>query len=515
MKYKNIIVMLIALFVFIYNNIGSFAAENYQLLQIDTGDGQVIAYMEGCGEIEQVECQIGMRPCKEVEVEKVIDDQISFNTIILIDNSLSITEENKVKLKDILSAYIDVKYDNEYVSIATFGEDIQFLTEMTNDKELLQTVIADGIQHNNQDTYLTDILFDLLDTLDDEIYTRFIVITDGVDNKAIGITKEELVSKLNKNSHPIYTLGHIYKSNESELENLFSLARVTNGKEFLLDNIDDISPLVTELSDVQKLIRVKAEIPNELQDGSSKKVLYTIKNGTVIDEIVANVDMPFTIMEEIPEAIEEEKTDTVVETVVVKVPVIEKAEEPIVEPVEIPEEKVSANDKNGEMTISFVAIGLIIVAVILLIVNKRKKNPIKASREKIVKNENEVIKPIVKEETVHVLKEEEGTVLFNSRYLLVLKDIKDSNRVFKYPLDNRVVIGRNTDKVNIAIDYNYTVSGIHCEIYVHNNRFYVKDLNSSNKTYLNGHLVEGEREIRVGDLIAFGEVEFRIDIIPI
>jgi pSer/pThr/pTyr-binding forkhead associated (FHA) protein len=103
----------------------------------------------------------------------------------------------------------------------------------------------------------------------------------------------------------------------------------------------------------------------------------------------------------------------------------------------------------------------------------------------------------------------------DSRYLLVLKDVQNPEKIFKYPLDGKVTLGRNVDKVNIAIDYNRTVSGQHCQIYTRNNRFYINDLNSANKTYVNGRVITGETEITPGTKIRLGEVEFSVEMFPI
>lgn len=165
--------------------------------------------------------------------------------------------------------------------------------------------------------------------------------------------------------------------------------------------------------------------------------------------------------------------------------------------------------------ISYLAAAVLLVAAFLLIMKKRKdkKGIQQSEQQKVNEQAVEIHIPAALHEKEFV--PEDGTVMVEQRYLLVLKDINDSSRVFKYPLDNTVVVGRNTDKVNIAIDYNLTVSGQHCEFYVRNNRCYVRDLNSSNKTYLNGRIINTETEINSGCMIRFGEVEFSVELIPI
>lgn len=49
---------------------------------------------------------------------------------------------------------------------------------------------------------------------------------------------------------------------------------------------------------------------------------------------------------------------------------------------------------------------------------------------------------------------------------MILRDMSEPERIFRYPMDERVVVGRNVDMVQIAIDYNLTISGRHCEFYI-------------------------------------------------
>ena len=503
------IVIISALLLFLASSVCAMAAEGYKLLQVDTDENQIVAYIEGDTDISQAECQIGMIPCEEVRIETMEEALFSFHTIILVDNSLSITKENWGKALDLLREYVQEKNDQEYVSIAVYGEDIEFLVEKSQDVQVLQDAI-DGIEQYNQDTYLTDILYDLLDTLEAGEYTRFIVVSDGVDNKSIGITKEELTAKLKDNSHPVYALGHIYKSNETELENMFALSRTTNGKEFLLDEIEDVAVIVAELKNVQDLMCVRAAIPGELHDGSSKSVLFSIQNSSGTHEVKAQVDLPFSLREPEPEPEPEpvQEPTPVIEPEPESEP--EPVEEPEPEPVEIPE---SEEESSIPIGVIVAVLAVILGAAAVLVI---KKKPKEEKAEKKPSKEKPITVPEVKpSQEFEPVPDPEMTVMLDRRYLLVLKDIQCPGRIFKYPLDDKVVIGRNTDKVNIAIDYNLTVSGQHCEIYARSSRFYIRDLNSSNKTCLNGNEIKTETELFSGSIIKVGEVEFSVEMLPI
>jgi EAL domain-containing protein (putative c-di-GMP-specific phosphodiesterase class I) len=57
-----------------------------------------------------------------------------------------------------------------------------------------------------------------------------------------------------------------------------------------------------------------------------------------------------------------------------------------------------------------------------------------------------------------------------------------------------------------------TVSNIHAELRIENGALYVKDLGSTNGTFINGERVEGEFNVSSGDLLQFAEVVFRVGI---
>lgn len=496
------------------------AEDIYQLQQITTNGNKIIAYIKGNEEPEQIDYQIAMTPCNSVTYGTISDMGETIHTIILMDNSLSISEDNKSKAIEFLRQYIESKDEKEEVSIATFGEDIQFFQRKSTDRDALLSTI-DSIEFNNQDTYLTDILYNLLDEIkEDSSYTRFLIISDGVDNKAIGITKEELLDKLKENLHPVYTLGHIYKENQAELENMFALSRITHGQEFLLDDMNDITELTSQLMSENNLICIEAEVPEPLRDGSTRNSLFTIYTDDGEYDVTAQVTMPFSIqITEEPEPVVEDKTEEIVTEVIEE----EKLQE--AEPIEEPQ---TAQDVHGNM-FKILAI-LVIVAVGISLCIILKKKDIKAEKEgqkrskKISKTKPSVPLQAPSSDQIQLYdqrpvsgeeKDQDGTILLNGRYLLVLRDQKSPDKIFKYPIDTKVIVGRNVDKVNIAIDYSKTISGQHCEFSVRNNRFFIKDLQSANHTYLNDVMIHTETELSSGNKVRIGEVELCVEFIPI
>lgn len=479
----------------VFGNVNFVYAAEGRLMQASVDGQKMISYLE-CGEaIHSADAQIARYPCENVEVAAAED--ISIHTVFLLDNSLSISEENRIKIKDILSNYVQNLPENETISLAVFGENIQFLAEKQNGTDAILSLI-DGIEFHDQDTYLTDYLFQAVEMVKyDTEYTRFVVISDGVDNKAIGITKDELSGKLREASRPVYTIGHIYKDNSEGLKNMFALSRITGGKEFLIEDFEDVQAIVDQIHDFSNLYSIKMDIPEAVMDGDNRRFLLNIHTQQGDMEVTGEVSMPFALVEEEPEPEPE------------PVPEPEPEPEPLPKPEPEPEpepEPVTAPSGIGIEKIAGLVLLLLAVSVLLFYQKKKKGNGEKKAKKK---------KAAALEAIPEDVQEKDETTFLGGRYLLVLRDRANPGRIFRYPLDGHVIVGRNIDMVQVAVDYSLTVSGQHCEFYIRNNRCFIRDMNSANHTYLEGRMVNGESEIISGSIVKIGEVEFSVEIMPI
>ncbi len=477
----------------------AYAAEG-RLMQVSVDGGKMISYIECNEAVNSADAQIAQYPCENVEIMAAGD--ISMHTVILLDNSLSISEDNRIKIKDILKSYMQGLPENETVSLAVFGEEIQFLAEKQNAADAMVSLI-DGIEFHDQDTYLTDYLFQAVEmTKSDTEYTRFIVISDGVDNNSIGITRDELNSKLKETTRPVYTIGHIYKDNSEELKNMFALSRITGGEEFLIEDFENIQLLIGSLHDFSNIYSIKMDIPETVMDGGNRHFLLNIHTGQGDREVTGEVSMPFALVEEEePEPEQEPEPESLPEPE----PEPEPEPTPEQEPEPLPEPEP---EPSGVGMDKIAGLALLAAAVIVLFYYKKKKNGDGGNKAKKKK-------PAVPEAVSEEIQEKDETMFLGGRYLLVLRDRTNPGKIFRYPLDGHVVIGRNIDIVQIAVDYNRTVSGQHCEFYMKNNRCFIRDMNSINHTYLEGKMINGEHEILSGNTVRIGEVEFSVEIMPI
>lgn len=488
-----------------------YAAAECNLLQILIEGKGIVSYVECGSGIQSADAQAAQYPCENVEI--VAPENISVHTVIMLDNSLSISETNRENIKNIMRQYVQGVSENEAVSLAVFGEEMEFLTEKSQDTDEMIRLI-DEIEFYNQDTYLTDYLYQAIEKIEnDPEYTRFIVISDGVDNNAIGITKDELISKLKETSRPIDTIGHIYKDNSSELKNMFALSRATGGEEVLIEDFEEMSSIVEKIHDLSHIYSIKMDVPQNVMDGGNRRILINLHTEEGDVEVTGEAAMPFTRME--PESEPEPEPKQEPASVSIPAPAPEPEQEPESEPdSELKQESKPESDPEPERKPAGIGIEKIAGAVILLIaaaalILYRKKN--KSDNGKESKRNT----PVVPEAIPEAKPAEDATVILDGRYLLVLRDRSNPERIFRYPMDGHVIVGRNIDMVQIAVDYSLTVSGQHCEFYIKNNRFFIRDMNSINHTYLDGRMISGECEIMSGNVVRLGEVEFGVEIMPI
>lgn len=480
-----------------------YAENETRLMQSLLSGENINLYISNLGEYKEATGQIGRDVVDVVDVES----NVSGRTVFLIDNSKSVSESNLNKVKEIMRLYAEAKSLDEKVSIATFGENVEdYLIKDETDASAIEAVF-DQIVVEDKETYLTDALYDeLANYRDIDTYTRFVVVSDGVDNKSLGYTKEELSDYLKENLFPIFSIGCRNHSNEENLKNMFALSRLTKAGYFLLDDYESYEDIISGLT--EPVSRVQISIPDSLRDGSRQNILlrFQTENGEI--EVQDEMMMPFGIRETEPEAIEE-PTEKPEET---PSPEVEKESllpAPTTEP---------APEKGGVDMVSIVAVIFIIAAVLYLGFTKVKKK--KKAEEKVTDSSFGIENSENEEEqkTVFLVENEEeqktvflGEINNPNSKVLVVRDVDHPDKVFRYPLRGRVIIGRKKDygayqDVNIVLNYDASISGRHLAVSMQGDRLYIEDLNSSNGTFINGERVRGIVPVATGCQVKLGRV---------
>lgn len=519
-----------------------YAKEEIQIIQTITNQKQLEIYVKAPELPETFSIQIGRDSCEDVQIVDLQEDQKKIQTFIFLDNSLSITEGNREKIKGFLNTYLDEKYQNDEVSLYLFGEEAKPVIENSADGEEVKQAL-ETVEYTDQNSWLIDAVYDVLKTHEnDAVYTRVMIISDGVDEKTIGYTKEEFADLLGSTGIPMYAVGCVYKQNQNALEQFFALSRKTAGAAFLLDDISDENEIAAKLLEDSNISCITATIPEALQDGSEKAVQIKLQDSDGEAEVRTQARMPFGEAAEAANTVVSEPEET---ESVTKEPETTEKETVLVEE----SESEAENQQNTEKAfdpVTVVAILAVIAGVCFLIVRKwkdgkegKKEKAPKTKKEKKAKekelelklpempvNENarQNVMPMEKQDSDETcLMEDGGETLFmdgtnagswkDEILLLRLQDMDHPERVFQYPVAGNVFIGRTAETNQIVLDYDRSVSGRQCRVYAKGDRIFVENLSNVNITQVNSVKVERDIQIHSSDILKMGHVQMRVQLI--
>jgi hypothetical protein len=489
-----------------------------------TTDDGVYIYIRNCGMLDEMPTvQIGTELCENVEY---ISDY-SAQTLILLDNSVSVKSVWKDGSIDLISGLIANHGENEVIALATFADGMTVLSEYTSDYETLYSQ-AQGIQFANQDSYLTDILYQLLKNVKDSnepAFTRFIVIADGADDNYVTYTQEELNEMVKSSGVSLSAIGINTGKNGEALERLFSYSRLTNGNYMMVGKKDTADAALNLLAQDNGLLCLKVTPSYGLQDGSVKEAKITLpyESGDVV--LKTTMEMPFADPANAPtEEVTPEPTPE---------PTAAPTATPTPVPTETPADEGEENAGGVWIIILVVAavlfLVLVAVVIVLIVVIKKKKEKERDAwrylppKEETAPSGNTANLPARPSSGSFNSRTDANPVnsagrtaaaevpLWNAssakKCFIILMD-ESSSKEYRKEITGTLVIGRSPSN-DIVIDSDPSVSGRHCEIIKRNEDYYLKDLNSSNGTSLNGNKVTGEVRISSGCIIGMGLSRFR------
>ena len=466
-----------------------------------TGESDVSVYAKGTDlKADEVSVQIATAEAASVKAQPIEELDMPMQTLVMLDNSLSITAKNQKKIEKFMQMLIADRLPNEQMSIATFDENAHTLIDYTSEREeLLQA--ADGVSYQRQSTYLTDALYDVI--MEEyvnkpaDVYRRIVVISDGVDKKAIGYTKDELYDLIKKAGIPIYTIGCKNGTNNEELENMFALSRITNVDYYLLDKVKDLSKINDALKQDRAILKLTITPADAQMDGSVKAVRIAFQGHP---DLTADLKMPQLLIEEPPT----EALDSIADN-------------------------ESGKQSGSSLFILLIAGGIALIAVAVgLIVFLKKKgerqeptsepeaDPSELQTACQSSSQSETLYDDLTEMLPNDGEEDNRTVMIWNHGMdaqrIVLTDVHAPEHSYQITLNRPKLVGRKADQCDIVFDYEPSVSGAHCELSERDGRFYVRDLKSANGTFLNGGKVTEETELSSGSVLRMGRLELRFDV---
>lgn len=486
------------------------AANAGKVVETVTKDGEIYLYVQGIdGDIQSVSYQIGTQGCEEIKAARLTDLEIPMQTLVMWDNSLSISKENRARIQDILISLVADPMEHEQFCFAGIGKDLSFMSAFSDDYAFLQTMV-ESTAYEDKDAYIIDNVYEavnFLNSQEGDAYKRIILVSDGMDNKVLGYTKEELYDQLGQTNYPIYVLGAQNKGNAKELQNLFELSRRTLGTPYALDEINDISTILQDIGKDRNLVCVTAAVPAKLRDGGNYNSQLTVQTTAGEYKADAGVKMPFG----------QEEPGTELKTTAEETTEAEKESEAETLPEPEPSNRLLNMLKAYWYMIAGGAALLIAVGAVLLLKAGRKIPEFETYGGGPVKGQEPIAGRIQETEYTGIDRQpeensEETELMFSEKpAILLLTDCEDPTKEFQGNLQNTVLIGRSS-ACSIVISYEKSVSGKHCRIINENGRYYVIDEGSSNGTKVDGKLIAGKEEIYSGTVLGLGRLSMKVAI---
>ena len=461
-------------------------------------------------------------------------------TAVLLDNSLSIREENREKVRVFLEALFQAHRSGEEYRLYTFSTQAQLRGNGTDYDALVQT--AREITYENQDSYLIDCIAQVLEELgqsreESRSYDRLIVISDGTDDNRAGRTYADLLEMLAADAYrcPVYTLTSVWEGNDAGLKNLAALSEKTGGGSYALEEAADPSIIAAQIESDEECMLVSLEIPPEERDGKEKTIRLTVSTSSGEHETTQDVHLPAGAeagpAADGTEQTEEEKLFTEGETGGDEA--AEKADEP---------EK--AGPAAYYLLWAGAGAGVFFSLAAFFTVSLVRKHCMRRQRSVLPGNmgpsggreaTQEYCAPAPDEWQAYAQQDRELTLageapalrhpasadhtvgMWEKREIcagirVILTHIGDRRNRHEVRLREEASIGRDS-LCSIVVQGDPTVSGVHCRLIRHGMDVAVEDLHSKNGTAVNGKRISGITGLHSEDVLALGATRMRVEII--
>jgi len=462
-------------------NLLSYTASAFDITNIYTYDSDVHIFINA--DTAPISAQLGTSPCEIISVKKT--GELPSETLILVDTSGSIPTDIQSKTAELISMLIDGKQENEKFAIASFGTDTNYLCDYTTDRyELVKA--AEKLVYDEKFTYVYSVLDEAVKGMSDDVFTKIIVISDGVENSKDGITYDEILRTVSESHIPIYAVG-IENNNQEPLKKLYAFSRNSAAESVTISADSDISQICAMLEASRDMVCAEIAIPDECADGSVKYLKIT-GDGY---ECGIDIRTPVAAVSETSAettAAESSETSTAA-----------AAEE-------VSEKNVQPFNIGYVVTAAAAAVVAASAAVITVKLKKDKPQPIpQPTPQPIPQPINETV--------------------------IQLTNINDPSRSYRHALGKGVTVGRDSSQCMIAIENDEYISKKHCRIYRSGERIMLENY-SRNAVKINDNalvhakgceppgtrlLLEDDdgnaKEIKSGDRLRIGHTELRFEVI--
>ncbi len=549
MKKKRILAATKAFYIAIALFLGSFAtpAMAEESLKVDMDaysveDGQLNIYLnhnmqDGAGlEKDSVDVVFGAQKMDTEEVVRFSDTGENVSYKCVVDVSGSMSQERIDLAKDMIKAMAERKKPDDNIAITALGNDLVQSDYMTDPAAIAEKADILKLTHDDTNLYycIVEELKGMQTSPDVHEKKCLIIFSDGAEDQATGITREEAEKETEESHIPIFTIALLKKgyssADEESAKILGSFSRLSSGGIHFAPDLGEgtVESIPTGIINKINNSYVLRESLKDIEVSGKEVVLKSTVTTDKGQSASDTINVPEGDVKLIQKEIER----------------IEKENEP--EPVEeeVEEETEAAAEVEEEQTIfglpamTFYIIAavlavllLITIMIIIFIINKRKSGKAEAGSGEDTDQDAAVTmmgdpdggrtmgfgdmdeSPTVGmpgmdgSPTVGMSSPPAG----GSSLKVVLTRLgKGETGTYKADVAGNFTIGRSASQSKLAFPDDTAMSGLHCTLSAKGKHLYIKDNNSTNGTFVNGVPVSGQFELDQDDTILMGSYEYRV-----
>lgn len=403
--------------------------------------------------------------------------EYGYKTLVLVDNSASVTSGNQQIVKETLKYLIKNAPEGDDFALATYSNQTEMLVNYGATKEEYMQAI-DKITYTEKTTCLSDVLMDTVSSWREADFAmrNILLFTDGQLNESDMYPIEEVYFRLNESSYPIYAVGLNQQTNEGMLKRVASLARISHGEMFYSEFED---------SEADVEIKLTEQLIKAMND--KRTTMEGINNGE--EDYVSTQNEAKSQAE----GYENVYTEDYEPDAYAAAYSGELSTESLA---------MTENPYKDYMPLMIIG-GVIIMAILIILLLGRNSRRREKSEDR--KYEKITDKPVFVESPRMITQSKAGE--------MTLEDMNNPMMYFKLPPFEHIILGSNKTDADIAIAGDEGIESRHCEINYHFGKYYVRDLKSCGGTYLNGERLNNETELHSADVISLGHARLMVKLL--
>ena len=479
------------------------------VLQVYIAEQKMTVFVDAELRSDGLTCLVSNQSTEILATGLLSDENALKKTTILIDVSTSMPRSARNVIITALNKMVELKSPSEEYRLVVFGDELNTIHDFTADRYDLANAI-EKIGFDGTQSRIYDAIFNTIPSIEPSdgkpTFHRTIVITDGIDNTASGITREELFFRLQNERYPIDVVA-VSGREAAENRELSAIVRMSGGRYFSLNPSTDSAALAQALG-VSGYFYFEAIVPSALLDGTTRQV--DISDGAK----GVSIDVRFPVWGTpgdniaLPSSTPTEPEQNETAAVSPEPAVTSEAVTP--SPLAATDATESFDNNSGDYSVViFIGAGvalIIIIAIVVAIVIIRRKKKKPAQHIESISEEQTQADIFIKPTDIII-----GTDYADIQFTIKLSSANDPSKTWTLPISGDLLIGR-AEHCPIQLDEK-SVSREQCKIAVQGDRLVVANLGTTNKTLLNGTCVVEPTPLNSGDTLKFGREELRIDYI--